>query len=148
MRVIAGKARGHPLIAPDGLNTRPIPDMIKEALFSSWQMKLAGSHFLDLFAGSGSMGIEAMSRGAEKTVFVEKDHKAVEVIKKTFPHANLRMDILFTKMMYFTELSTLKLRENSSILSTSIRRLRLTTSFYLSWKPFRTVNCFEEMVLS
>lgn len=48
MRVIAGKARGHPLIAPDGLNTRPIPDMIKEALFSSWQMKLAGSHFLDL----------------------------------------------------------------------------------------------------
>lgn len=82
MRVIAGKARGHPLIAPDGLNTRPITDKIKEALFSSWQMKLEGSHFLDLFAGSGSMGIEAMSRGAEKVVFVEKDRKAIEIIKK------------------------------------------------------------------
>ncbi len=82
MRVIAGKARGHPLIAPDGLNTRPITDMIKEALFSSWQMKLDGSCFLDLFAGSGSMGIEAISRGAEKTVFVEKDRKAIEIIKK------------------------------------------------------------------
>lgn len=82
MRVIAGKVRGHPLIAPDGFNTRPITDKIKEALFSSWQMKLEGSHFLDLFAGSGSMGIEAMSRGAEKVVFVEKDRKAIEIIKK------------------------------------------------------------------
>lgn len=81
LRVIAGKARGHSLIAPNGLNTRPITDMIKEALFNSWQMKLEKSHFLDLFAGSGSMGIEAMSRGAEKTVFVEKNGKAVETIK-------------------------------------------------------------------
>ncbi len=82
MRVIAGKAKGHSLIAPDGLNTRPITDKIKEALFSSWQMKLDKAHFLDLFAGSGSMGIEAMSRGAEKVVFVEKDCKAIEIIKK------------------------------------------------------------------
>lgn len=82
MRVIAGKARGHPLMAPSGMNTRPVTDKIKEALFSIWQLQIVGAHFLDLFAGSGSMGIEAMSRGAEKTVFVEKDHGAVDIIKK------------------------------------------------------------------
>lgn len=82
MRVIAGKARGHPLTAPRGMNTRPVTDKIKEALFSSWQLQIVGAYFLDLFAGSGSMGIEAISRGAEKTVFVEKDRKAVGIIKK------------------------------------------------------------------
>lgn len=82
MRVIAGKAKGHPLVAPDGMNTRPITDKIKEALFSSWQLQIVGANFLDLFAGSGSMGIEAISRGAEKTVFVEKDRRAVDIIKK------------------------------------------------------------------
>lgn len=108
MRVIAGKARGHPLIAPDGLNTRPIPDMIKEALFSSWQMKLAGSHFLDLFAGSGSMGIEAMSRGAEKTVFVEKDHKAVEVIKKNLSSCKFTDGYIIYKDDVFHRIEYLK----------------------------------------
>lgn len=82
MRVIAGKAKGHPLAAPDGMKTRPITDKIKEALFSTWQMQIVGAYFLDLFAGSGSMGIEAISRGAEKAVFVEKDRRAVDVIKK------------------------------------------------------------------
>lgn len=82
MRVIAGKAKGCPLIAPDGMNTRPITGKIKEALFSSWQLQIVGANFLDLFAGSGSMGIEAISRGAEKAVFVEKDRRTVDVIKK------------------------------------------------------------------
>lgn len=70
MRVISGRAKGHPLIAPKGMDTRPITARIKEALFSIWQMRIAGSRFLDLFAGSGSIGIEALSRGAEKVVFV------------------------------------------------------------------------------
>ena len=82
MRVISGKAKGHTLVAPKGMNTRPVTDMIKEALFSTWQMQITGAKFLDLFAGSGSMGIEAISRGAKKTVFVEKDYKVVEIIKK------------------------------------------------------------------
>lgn len=82
MRVIAGKAKGHPLVAPDGMNTRPVTDKIKEALFSSWQLQIVGANFLDLFAGSGSMGIEAISRGDEKAVFVEKDRRAVDIIKK------------------------------------------------------------------
>ena len=53
LRVIAGTAKGHPLIAPKGMDTRPITARIKEALFSIWQMRIAGSRFLDLFAGSG-----------------------------------------------------------------------------------------------
>lgn len=82
MRVIAGTAKGHPLVAPGGMNTRPITDKIKGALFNSWQLQIVDSKFLDLFAGSGSMGIEALSRGAEKVIFVEKDRKATDIIKK------------------------------------------------------------------
>lgn len=82
MRVIAGTAKGRRLIAPEGIDTRPVTSKIKEALFSIWQMEIADAKFLDLFAGSGSIGIEAMSRGAEKVVFVEKDWRAVNVIKQ------------------------------------------------------------------
>lgn len=82
LRVIAGKAKGRVLVAPKGYTTRPITAMIKEALFSIWQMQITGARFLDLFAGSGSMGIEALSRGAEKVVFVEQGRKAIDCIKK------------------------------------------------------------------
>lgn len=82
MRVIAGKAKGRALLAPKGLNTRPIPAMVKEALFNIWQDQIPGAYFLDLFAGSGSMGIEALSRGAKQAVFVEKDRKTADIIRK------------------------------------------------------------------
>ncbi len=82
MRVIAGTAKGRRLIAPEGLDTRPVTSKIKEALFNIWQMEIAGADFLDLFAGSGSIGIEAMSRGAKRVVFVEKDWRAVNAIKQ------------------------------------------------------------------
>ena len=82
MRVISGVAKGRLLFAPKGMETRPITSKIKESLFNIWQTKIKGAFFLDLFAGSGSMGVEALSRGAEKVVFVEKSRSAVEVIKK------------------------------------------------------------------
>lgn len=82
MKVIAGTAKGRNLIAPEGLDTRPVTSKIKKALFSSWQFLIPDADFLDLFAGSGSMGIEALSRGAANVVFVEKSRRAVEVIKK------------------------------------------------------------------
>lgn len=82
MRVIAGKAKGHLLIAPKGLGTRPITAVIKEALFNILQTKIVGSRFLDLFSGSGSIGIEAISRGAKNVVFVEKKQTAINAIKK------------------------------------------------------------------
>lgn len=89
MRVIAGKAKGCPLIAPKGTDTRPIPAKIKEALFSIWQMRIADARFLDLFAGSGSVGIEAVSRGAQRAVFVERDRRAVNVIKRNLAACRL-----------------------------------------------------------
>lgn len=81
MRVIAGKAKGRNLTAPKGLQTRPVPAMIKEALYNIWQSRIDGARFLDLFAGSGSMGIEALSRGAEHVVFVDQDRKAIQAIR-------------------------------------------------------------------
>ena len=71
MRVITGTARGRRLITPNGLETRPTSDKVKEGLFSAIQFDIEGRRILDLFAGSGQMGIEALSRGAQSAVFVD-----------------------------------------------------------------------------
>lgn len=76
MRVVAGSAKGHPLVAPKGERTRPTSDRVKEALFSALQPRLPGAVVLDLYAGSGALGIEALSRGAEHAVLVERDARA------------------------------------------------------------------------
>lgn len=89
MRVIAGKAKGRKLQAPPGLHTRPVTDRIKEALFSIWQSYLYDANFLDLFSGSGSMGIEAMSRGAAYTVMVDQSKAAVSSIRENVKHCGL-----------------------------------------------------------
>ena len=80
MRVIAGSARSLPLKAPIGLDTRPTTDRIKETLFNMLQTYLADCVFVDLFAGSGAIGIEALSRGAQKCYFVENAKKANDCI--------------------------------------------------------------------
>lgn len=90
MRVIAGTAKGRQLYAPKGIETRPITAKIKEALFNIWQDRIHGADFLDLFAGSGSIGIEALSRGADHVVFVDKSRKAVEIIKKNLEICGFR----------------------------------------------------------
>ena len=81
MRVITGSARGRNLAAPDGLNTRPTSDMTKGAVFSILQMMIENSDFLDLFAGSGQMGVEALSRGAKSATFIDSDAKAIAAVK-------------------------------------------------------------------
>lgn len=80
MRVIAGSARSLPLKTPDGPDTRPTTDRIKETLFNMLQFSLSDSVFVDLFAGSGGIGIEALSRGARKAYFVENAPKAIQCI--------------------------------------------------------------------
>lgn len=82
MRVITGSARGRRLVSPEGYDVRPTTDKVKESLFNIIQFNLPGSVVLDLFAGSGQLGIEALSRGAQKAVFVDSSRKSVEVIKK------------------------------------------------------------------
>lgn len=89
MRVISGIARGRKLIAPEGLHTRPVTDQIKEALFNIWQFYIEGSNYLDLFSGSGSMGIEAISRGANRVVMVDNSIEAYKVINTNLKNTQL-----------------------------------------------------------
>ena len=72
MRVIAGSARSLPLKTVEGLETRPTTDRIKETLFNMLQTKVPGSRFLDLFSGSGAIGIEALSRGRAEAYFIDR----------------------------------------------------------------------------
>ena len=85
MRVITGTARGCRLETPEGLDVRPTSDKVKEGIFSAIQFQLPGAVFLDLFAGSGQMGIEAISRGAKHAVFVDSSNRALRCV-----HENLR----------------------------------------------------------
>ena len=82
MRVISGIARGITLKTPDGLSTRPTADRVKEAMFSILQFELPGATVLDLFGGTGQLGIEALSRGAKKAVFVDEQETACKLIKE------------------------------------------------------------------
>lgn len=81
MRVIAGSAKGRQLRPPPGRGTRPITDRAKESLFSMLGPGIAGQRFLDLFAGTGSVGIEALSRGSAQVTFVERSARAVANIR-------------------------------------------------------------------
>lgn len=92
MRVIAGKARRLTLLAPRGMDTRPTTDRTKETLFNVLQPGLDGCRFLDLFSGSGAIGIEALSRGAAFAVFVEKNRAAAECIRKNLEFTRLAQD--------------------------------------------------------
>jgi len=92
LRVITGIAKGKRLKAPPGMTTRPITDMIKEALFNVISYGVEESMFLDLFAGSGSIGIEALSRGAEKVIFIDRDARAVRVIRENLENCGFERD--------------------------------------------------------
>ena len=81
MRVITGKARGVALKTPDGILTRPTADRVKEALFSIIQFDIPGAKVLDLFGGTGQLGIEALSRDAASSVFVDEREDAWKLIK-------------------------------------------------------------------
>lgn len=82
MRVITGSARGRKLITLEGDDVRPTTEKVKEALFSIIQFEIEGRRVLDLFAGSGQLGIEALSRGAKDAVFVDSSKKSVEVVRQ------------------------------------------------------------------
>jgi 16S rRNA (guanine966-N2)-methyltransferase len=89
VRVIAGKAKGRKLKSVPGTGTRPITDRAKSALFSILGFEVAGCRFLDLFAGTGQVGIEALSRGAKEAVFVERAGPALRTIHENLAHTKL-----------------------------------------------------------
>lgn len=89
MRIVAGAARGRRLLAPRGTDVRPTADRVKEALFSSLQPNLVGAHVADVYAGSGALGLEALSRGAKQVTFVERDRRAIETILRNIDIVDL-----------------------------------------------------------
>ncbi len=89
MRVISGKARGVQLKTPEGMDTRPTIDRVKEALFSIIQFDLPGAQVLDLFGGTGQLGIEALSRGAKSAVFVDAREEACRLIRENLKRTRL-----------------------------------------------------------
>lgn len=90
MRIISGSARGTTLFTLEGNDTRPTLDRVKEALFSKINFELQDAIVLDLFAGSGALGLESLSRGAHKVYFGEKSYKAAQIVKKNIEKTKMK----------------------------------------------------------
>lgn len=97
MRVISGTARGRKLRTLEGNDVRPTTEKVKEAIFSSIQFELPGAVVLDLFAGSGQLGIEALSRGAEKAYFVDQSPCSIAVIKENIATVGFAQQSVITQ---------------------------------------------------
>ena len=100
MRVITGKARGVQLKTPDGMLTRPTTDRVKEALFSIIQFEIPTANVLDLFGGTGQLGIEALSRGAKSAVFVDQREDACKLIRENLRRTKLEQDAKVVRADY------------------------------------------------
>lgn len=107
LRIISGSKRGMTLQTPDGLGTRPTSDRIKETLFNMISFDIPDCRFLDLFSGSGQMGIEALSRGASEAVFVEKDKSAISCIENNLSKAKFTDEATLYKEDVFSALNKL-----------------------------------------
>ena len=104
MRVITGSARGTRLLAPKGMDTRPTLDQVKEGIFSAIQFEVEGRRVLDLFAGSGQMGIEALSRGAQSAVFVDMRADACAVVRANLDKTRLTQQAQIVRSDYLSYL--------------------------------------------
>ncbi len=111
MRVIAGKARSLKLKVPEGEGTRPTTDRIKETLFNILQGEIPGCVFVDLFAGSGGVGIEALSRGAKYAWFVENNKEAISCISSNLSFTRLADKATLLKGDVFSALSLIREKE-------------------------------------
>lgn len=127
MRVIAGSAKRLQLKTIDGLDTRPTTDRIKETLFNMISHEIADSCFLDLFSGSGAIGIEALSRGAKEAVFVEQNRKAMACIREN---------------LTFTKLAKQSVLLEMDVLS-ALKRLEESISLTIFLWIHRTVRCWK-----
>jgi len=114
MRVITGKARGIQLKTPDGMLTRPTTDRVKEALFSVIHFDLPGARVLDLFGGTGQLGIEALSRGAKSAVFVDSREDACRLIRENLKRTKLETDAKVVRSDYLDYLK--RCRESFDII--------------------------------
>jgi 16S rRNA (guanine(966)-N(2))-methyltransferase RsmD len=102
MRVIAGELRSRRLKTVPGLDTRPTPDRLRESLFNILAPRIEGLIFLDAYAGTGAVGIEALSRGAARAIFIERSRKAVEVLRENLASLSLtaRADLIQGRVLH------------------------------------------------
>ena len=105
MRVITGKARGVTLKTPDGMQTRPTSDRVKEALFSIINFDIPGARVLDLFGGTGQLGIEALSRGALSATFVDAGEPACRLIRENLKRTKLEAEAKVVRSDYLAYLN-------------------------------------------
>ena len=108
MRIISGKARGTKLYTLDGMNTRPTLDRVKESIFNIIQNKIEDSKVLDLFAGSGAIGLECISRGAKEAILCDKSKEAIEIIKKNAQKTHMEEQVQILNTDYETCLEKIK----------------------------------------
>ena len=105
MRVITGKARGVTLKTPEGIQTRPTSDRVKEAMFSIIQFEIPSAKVLDLFGGTGQLGIEALSRGAKSATFVDASDAACRLIKENLKRTHFEQEGRVVKSDYLSYLT-------------------------------------------
>lgn len=114
MRIISGTARGTKLYTLEGQQTRPTLDRVKESLFNIIQNQIPNSIFLDLFSGSGAIGLEAASRGAKKVILCDKSKDAIKIINKNIEKTHLKEKVELYNLDYEVLLKT-KIKENLDI---------------------------------
>ena len=131
MRVITGKARGVQLKTPDGLQTRPTADRVKEACFSIIQFDLPGAKVLDLFGGTGQLGIEALSRGASSGVFVDASDKACALIRENLKRTRMENQGQVVRSDYMEYLKRTKEKFNIIFLDPPYAEVYLENSLNL-----------------
>ena len=108
MRIISGSMRGTKLFTLEGENTRPTLDRVKEALFSKINFKLEDSYVLDLFSGSGALGLESLSRGAKKGVLCDSSKEAIKIIKQNITKTKTEEKILLLNLDYRKAIEKIK----------------------------------------
>ena len=165
MRVITGSARGRKLLTPENYDIRPTTDNVKESIFNIIQFDIEGRRVLDLFAGTGQLGIECLSRGAESAVFVDQDREAVRIVKdnlkacglkgtviqqdaKTFLHSCSPFDIIFVDPPYDSNLyetvletvNSIDLLTDGGIMVCESRRERAMPEMVAPYKKRREYN--------
>ena len=133
MRVIAGKYKSRRLVAPEGVQTRPTSDRLRETLFNVVAPRIEGSVWLDLFSGSGAVGIEALSRGAQRVYFVESSTAAARVIRNNLHTLEISKEV---EILESDALAALRLLNTQSV----------AYDFIFLDPPYRKMDDYEQVL--
>lgn len=142
MRVITGSARGRRLGELKGMETRPTTDKVKESIFNCIQFDVEDARVLDLFAGTGQLGIEALSRGAKSALFVDKRADAVKLVRENLALCHLEEN---AQVICGDSLAALGTQSGRSTSSSSIRRTK-ADFWSRRWKRSRSLTFYHPMV--